>query len=62
MNLAFLERRPEPLALLGTLLLEQFAARDDQVFLALIGLGDDGLEFLVDVATRRRRRATGRSG
>ena len=48
-HLAFLERRPGALAQLGPFLLEQLAARDDEVLLALIGLGDEGLELLIDV-------------
>ena len=48
-NLPFLERRPGALAELGPLLFQQVAARDHEVFLALIGLGDECLEFLIDV-------------
>ena len=49
-DLAFFEGGPGLLALLGALLLQQLAAGDDQVLLALVGLGDDGLELLVQVA------------
>ena len=51
-DLALFESRPGLLALLRSLLFQQLAARDDQVFFTLIGLGDDGLEFLVDVRCR----------
>ena len=48
-HLPFLERFPGALAELGPFLFQKVAARDDEVLLALIGLGDEGLEFLIDV-------------
>ena len=55
-DLALFEGLPGLLALLGPLLFEQVAAGDDEVLLALVGLGDDDLELLVDVDRRRPRR------
>ena len=50
MDLAFLEGLPGALAQLGSLLLQQLAAGDDEVLLALVGLGDDRLELLIQVS------------